>query len=60
MGKFDFIEWDKRILEQKLRRHQMSQQEYHKYLKTLEDNKGEAEELPVFRETDRLQEKGDA
>lgn len=48
MGQFDSIENDKRILEQKLRRHQLSQQEYQKMLKVLSDDSANAEEIQVI------------
>ena len=47
--KFDFIETDRRILDQKLRRHQLTQPEYQKLLKTLADDKASSEELPVYK-----------
>jgi hypothetical protein len=49
-GKFDFIETDKRIMEQRLRKHQLSQQEYQKLLKALPDEKDQSVELEVYRE----------
>lgn len=52
MGKFDFIEADKRILDQKLRRHQISQQEYLKTLKNAPDEKGYGVEMDLLREKD--------
>lgn len=52
MGVFDFIQSDKRIIEQKLRRHQMSRQEYQKFLKAIPDEKDQAEEVVVYREGD--------
>ncbi len=45
MGNFDLIETDKRILEQKLRRHQLSHQEYNKLLKGLPDDKERLDEV---------------
>ena len=53
MEKFEFIEWDKRILDQRLRKHEMSQQEFQKYLKGLPDEKEKGEELAVGREEER-------
>lgn len=50
-GKFDFIETDKRILEQKLRRHQISQSEYQKILKSVADEKDVADELKIHSES---------
>lgn len=47
MGKFDFIEEDKRILEQKVRKHQLSKSEYQRLLKNLPEEKGSAEEIQV-------------
>lgn len=47
--KFDFIETDRRILDQRLRRHQLTQPEYQKLLKTLADDKESSEELPVYK-----------
>ncbi len=46
--KFQFIETDRRILEQRLRQHQLSQQEYQKILKTLPDDQEGVEELVVY------------
>ncbi len=50
--KFDFIEKDSRIIEQQLRRHQLSQQEYQKLLKSLPDDVSASEELVVYKESD--------
>lgn len=50
MGNFDFIETDKRILEQKVRRHQLSQQDLTKLLKNLPDDKEMAMEIAVVEE----------
>ena len=47
MGKFDFIDQDKRIMEQKLRRHELSRNEYQKVLKTLPDEQDQAEEVVI-------------
>lgn len=58
MGKFDFIETDKRIIEQKVRKHQLSQTEYQKLLKTLQDEKDQGEAHPIYREGESLQKKG--
>lgn len=52
-GKFDFIETDRRIVEQKLRKHQLSQSEQQKYLKGLPDEKEHAEELHVPKEGEK-------
>lgn len=49
-GKFDFIEQDKRIMEQKVRKHLLAEQEYNKLVKTLPDEKEFAEELHVYKE----------
>lgn len=49
-GKFDFIESDKRILEQKLRRHELSKTEYQKILKNTDDTKAQLDELKVHPE----------
>ena len=56
MGLFDFVETDKRILDQRLRKHQLSQQEYQKYLKSLPDEKEEAAELLVCKPADSREE----
>ncbi len=50
LGKFDFIEVDRRIVEQKLRKHQLSQQDYQKLLKGLDDDQAFGEELIVYKE----------
>lgn len=47
--KFDFIETDRRILDQRLRRHQITQTEYQRLLKQLSDDQGSSEELSVFK-----------
>ena len=49
MTRFDFIETDKRIIEQKVRKHQLSSQEYQKKLKSLPDEKDQADELVVCK-----------
>lgn len=49
-GKFDFIEEDKRIIEQRLKKHQMSQQEHQKLLKNLPDEKDRTEEIQVYKD----------
>lgn len=54
--KFDFIENDKRILEQRLRRHEISQQEMQKLLKALPDDEDLATELAVCKEVEKQQE----
>lgn len=58
MGIFDFIETDKRILDQRLRKHQLSQQEYQKYLKSLPDEKEGVDELLVYKTADSQEEAG--
>ncbi len=50
MGIFDFIEQDKRIIEQKVRSHEMTQNEYQKFLKALPDEKESGEEILVTEE----------
>ena len=50
MGKFDAIETDKRIMEQKLKKHQLSPQEYQKFTKALPDESENSEEMVVFKE----------
>lgn len=50
--KFDFIEKDSRIIEQQLRHHQLSQQEYQKLLKSLPDDVSASEELVVYKASD--------
>lgn len=52
LGKFDFIEEDRRIIEQKLKKHQLSQQEYQKLLKGLDDDQSFGEELVVYKESE--------
>lgn len=51
-GKFDFAETDRRILEQKIRKHQLSPLEYQKMLKNLPDERERVEEQPVSQEID--------
>ena len=50
MGKLDDIESDKRIIDQKSKKHQLTQQDYQKLLKNLPDEKDFSEELLVYRE----------
>ncbi len=45
MTKFDAIETDKRILDQRLRRHEISQQEFTKLLRSAPDEKENYVEL---------------
>ena len=49
--RFDFIENDKRIMDQRLRRHDISQAEFQKILKNAVDEKDAADDLVVFKET---------
>lgn len=49
MALFDFIQNDRRIMDQRLRRHQLSQTEYLKYLKNLPDDKEQIEEVSVIQ-----------
>jgi len=51
MGKFDFIEEDRRIMEQKLRQHKISPQELQKFLKGLADEKQHGEELIINKDS---------
>ncbi len=48
--RFDFIGQDKRIMDQKLRKHELSHSEYQKVLKGLPNEEGHGEELAVFEE----------
>ncbi len=52
--RYDFIEADKRILEQKLRKHQISQSEISKMTKVLPDDKDHFEEIAVYEESEDL------
>jgi hypothetical protein len=49
--RFDFIDNDKRIIDQKLRRHDISQPEYQKILKNAPDEKEVSDDLLVFKES---------
>ncbi len=49
--KYDFILTDRRILEQKLRKHELAQKEYDKVLKGLDDEQSHGDEMKVFDET---------
>ena len=48
--KFDFILQDQRIMEQRLRRHQLSKPEYQRHLKSLADDAAFGETLYVCPE----------
>ncbi len=50
--RYDFIENDKRILDQRVRKHQLSQVEYQKLLKGASDEKDSGEELVVYKDSD--------
>lgn len=52
--RFDFIEEDKRILEQRIRRHQISQPEYQKIIKNLPNDEDQVDEVPVYRDGDEI------
>lgn len=52
MEKFEFIQTDKRILEQRLRRHQLTQQEYQRLLKALPDDEDRSQEMTVTKKED--------
>jgi hypothetical protein len=49
--RFDFIEADKRIVDQKLRRHEISPQEHQRLLKNAPDDKDASDDLVVYKET---------
>ena len=53
--RFDFIEEDKRIMEQKLRKHELPNPDYQKVLKTLPNDEAHGEELVVFEEMPELE-----
>lgn len=48
--RFDFIESDKRIIDQRLRKHLLTQTEFQKMAKALTDEKDKSEELLVYKE----------
>ncbi len=48
--RFDFIQQDRRVIERDLRRHLMTAAEIQKILKSLPDEKDQADELVVYRE----------
>jgi hypothetical protein len=50
--RFDFIDTDKRIIDQKLRRHQISHSEHQRILKGASDDKDLAEDLVVYKESE--------
>ena len=50
--RYDFIENDKRILDQKLRKHKLSQVEYQRLLKSASDEKDASDELVVYKNFD--------
>ena len=54
--KFDFIEEDRRIMEQKVRRHQLSQQEFQKIVKNLPNDEEHGEPMGVLENTEILEE----
>jgi hypothetical protein len=49
--RFDFIEADKRIIDQKLRKHAISPAEHQKILKSAPDDGDAAEDLVVVKES---------
>lgn len=48
--KYDFIVYDKRVLERNLRRHEISKADYQKYLKSLSDDEKEADTFKTLFE----------
>ncbi len=50
--RFDFIESDKRIIDQKLRKHSLPQAELQKMVKSLSDEKDKSDELVVYKEAE--------
>ena len=50
--RYDFIDSDKRIMDQRVRKHQLSQAEYQRLLKSSPDEKEASEELVVFKESE--------
>jgi len=54
--RYDFIENDKRILDQRVRKHQLSQVEYQRLLKSAADEKDAGEELVVYKDSETTSE----
>lgn len=50
--RFDFVESDKRIIDQKLRKHAISHTEHQRILKSVADDKDASEELVVCRDVE--------
>ena len=50
MEKADLTGEDRRLIEKKLKRHEISLSEYQKHLKNLPDDEDKSEELVVYKE----------
>ncbi|MBI2083052.1 MAG: hypothetical protein HYT76_05735 [Deltaproteobacteria bacterium] len=55
-SKFEFIDLDKRVLERRLQRHELSQADYQKILKGLSNEEEYAEELQMPEEESKIPE----
>jgi len=53
--RFDFIDQDKRIIDQRVRKHKLSLTEHQKILKAASDDKDLADELVVCRDMEVVQ-----
>lgn len=53
-SKFEFVNLDKRVIERRLERHELSPADYQKILKSLPDEAECAEELRVPAEEDKI------
>ncbi len=49
-GKFNFVSWDKRVMQRNLRRHLLSLSDCQKHQKGLPDDSGQSEEAKVFKD----------
>ena len=49
--KYSPILWDKRIIERRLKKHELASSELQKHLKGLQDDRDQSDELIVHKET---------
>ncbi|MBI4374442.1 MAG: hypothetical protein HY542_06160 [Deltaproteobacteria bacterium] len=53
-NKFEFVELDKRVLQRRLERHELTQGDHQKVLKALPDEASHGEELKVYTPEEKI------
>lgn len=55
-SKFEFVEQDKRVLQRRLERHELTHSDYQKILKSLSDETSLGKELKVYNPEEKIPE----